>query len=481
MKRLRRQFAVFTLVLVVGFVLIVLRFVQQLGREERSLARGYAEQVFDQVQQQQRWLLEAEEGRPFGEFRYFYSVSGLSGVSLARSPLSRLPGDDSRGLVGYFQIDPDGAVTTPYLPVGQQPSPGIPTGERQTREELQALLARLTSSFQARMREGATPPGKLHPPEVFELGASSKDVTVADLEPLSEKRSGGPLGRKRAENRILSQGEKSTEAELRVFEKQRPSSEEVTPPVSRAWQRARARQVSIDPFQARLVEKHFIVFYRKLWLDRSLYLQGFVLDGPKFFEWLMDQTFPRSPLAGFAIASLNLGDEELARYGSAAAASAANRPFFERSLGYPLNLFVWRIRAASYPRLAGRDMLMMLVVLAGAVLALGLVSIYRTAAGEVRLSQKRRDLVSAVTHELRTPLTSIRMYAEMLEEGMAVDDAKRYEYYGQISRESARLSRLIENVLQLARLEKRTYRVESQVRVPSLDFEDICRELSALA
>jgi len=62
--------------------------------------------------------------------------------------------------------------------------------------------------------------------------------------------------------------------------------------------------------------------------------------------------------------------------------------------------------------------------------------------------------VAAVSHELKTPLTAIRMYAEMLRDGYVLNEEKRDEYYETMATESERLSRLIQNVLELSRLEK---------------------------
>jgi signal transduction histidine kinase len=71
----------------------------------------------------------------------------------------------------------------------------------------------------------------------------------------------------------------------------------------------------------------------------------------------------------------------------------------------------------------------------------------------VRWGEKRQRFASAVTHELRTPLTTFRMYAEMLAQGMVTEESKRQEYLRTLERESARLARVVENVLGYARVE----------------------------
>lgn len=73
--------------------------------------------------------------------------------------------------------------------------------------------------------------------------------------------------------------------------------------------------------------------------------------------------------------------------------------------------------------------------------------------GVIRLSERRATFVSAVTHELRTPLTTFRMYAEMLAEKM-VPPEKQQDYANTLCTQADRLSHLVENVLQFARLER---------------------------
>ncbi|MCA9157106.1 MAG: HAMP domain-containing histidine kinase [Planctomycetales bacterium] len=73
--------------------------------------------------------------------------------------------------------------------------------------------------------------------------------------------------------------------------------------------------------------------------------------------------------------------------------------------------------------------------------------------GILRLSERRAAFVSAVTHELRTPLTTFRMYSEMLAEGMVPLEKQRH-YANTLKIQADRLSHLVENVLQFARLER---------------------------
>jgi two-component system phosphate regulon sensor histidine kinase PhoR len=92
-------------------------------------------------------------------------------------------------------------------------------------------------------------------------------------------------------------------------------------------------------------------------------------------------------------------------------------------------------------------------------LGAGIVLIIRAAARQRELAQLKSDFVSTVSHELKTPLTSIRMFAEMLEQGVAQGDpVKMARYHGVIVQESQRLGLLIANLLDYAQIEKGTRR-----------------------
>ena len=73
---------------------------------------------------------------------------------------------------------------------------------------------------------------------------------------------------------------------------------------------------------------------------------------------------------------------------------------------------------------------------------------------QLRLARQQTDFVSNVSHELKTPLTSIRMFSELLEEGGIEDPEKQRSFLRIIAAEAARLTRLINNVLDFSRLER---------------------------
>jgi signal transduction histidine kinase len=92
---------------------------------------------------------------------------------------------------------------------------------------------------------------------------------------------------------------------------------------------------------------------------------------------------------------------------------------------------------------------------------------------QMRLAQQKTDFVSNVSHELKTPLTSIRMFADMLAEGRVAERERQNNYLRIISAESARLTRLINNVLDFARMERGARPGEHR----ACDLVEIAREV----
>jgi len=69
------------------------------------------------------------------------------------------------------------------------------------------------------------------------------------------------------------------------------------------------------------------------------------------------------------------------------------------------------------------------------------------------LDRLKDDFMSSVTHELRTPLTSIRAFAELMVDDPAMDAAQRQRFLGLVVAETERLTRLVNQVLDMAKIE----------------------------
>jgi signal transduction histidine kinase len=90
---------------------------------------------------------------------------------------------------------------------------------------------------------------------------------------------------------------------------------------------------------------------------------------------------------------------------------------------------------------------------------------------QLTLARQKTDFVSNVSHELKTPLTSIRMFSELLSQGRVVEPEKQKSYLNIITAEAARLTRLINNVLDFSRME----RGEKKYNLQDCDLADIAR------
>ncbi len=123
-----------------------------------------------------------------------------------------------------------------------------------------------------------------------------------------------------------------------------------------------------------------------------------------------------------------------------------------------------------------------LVVLLAIVLPLMAgVLLWREVRRDRELVATRANFVASVSHEMRTPLTTIGVFGESLLNGWISDEQQEREYLETIVSESARLGRLIGNVLDLSAIERgvRSYRMElTDLRIP---VEAACRAVEVAA
>jgi len=120
----------------------------------------------------------------------------------------------------------------------------------------------------------------------------------------------------------------------------------------------------------------------------------------------------------------------------------------------------WTFRVASadptadLAQLAGRRRLLLAgLALMGVVVLVGGYFTVRAVSRELAVARLQSDFVSAVSHEFRTPLTSMRHLTELLDRGVVSEGDRLKQYYAALSRETMRLHRLVESLLNFGRME----------------------------
>lgn len=93
-----------------------------------------------------------------------------------------------------------------------------------------------------------------------------------------------------------------------------------------------------------------------------------------------------------------------------------------------------------------------------------------------RSEGRQREFLLSVSHELRTPLTAIRGFAEALADGVTTDDAAARQTGATIMAEAGRLGRLVDDLLDLARLGADDFRIE----LASVDLVELLRHAAAV-
>jgi signal transduction histidine kinase len=157
-------------------------------------------------------------------------------------------------------------------------------------------------------------------------------------------------------------------------------------------------------------------------------------------------------------------------------ASPTRLPLVSADLGFVpgWSIALFDSRGRSVAELVRRERWMYRVLIAAMMLMLigGTSLMLRVSSREVELVRLKSEFVSNVSHELKTPLTLIRMFGETLESGIVTDDRKRTEFSAVIRRESERLTHLINNVLDVARIEAGT----KQYSFESVDIVSVVRD-----
>jgi two-component system phosphate regulon sensor histidine kinase PhoR len=94
----------------------------------------------------------------------------------------------------------------------------------------------------------------------------------------------------------------------------------------------------------------------------------------------------------------------------------------------------------------------------------GVVAVFSDISAEREAGRRHAEFVSAVSHEMKAPLAGIKAYVELLADGDVTEEGLRDEFLGVINGQADRLQRLIDNLLNLARIESGVVQVNKECR-----------------
>ncbi|MEM7565228.1 MAG: HAMP domain-containing sensor histidine kinase, partial [Pseudomonadota bacterium] len=515
--RLRILLVLFFAALVIPTSILVYQAYGQLKWEAFHQHQQLAREVTLRIDAQFEELIDREEKRATSDYEFLNVAGGDESAFLQRSPLSELPSDsDLPGLLGYFQVDGSGRLDTPILPQDNAASYGISTSELLQREQQAGRIREVLE--QNRLSEksdnAAAPAVRIAEAEApipaspdldAELDDVAQGFTADDesnqgqslFDALSSRKlsssSDTAVSRQIKDLKLEDSFEVAASAEEKPLEsrskqkleKKRSRKEQVNLPQtllqqsqaasSSADESALAETASVinqqlirietfesevDPMEFAQLDSGHFVLYRRVWHKSERYVQDILFDQDRFLNQMVSPAFRQSSLSGMSQLIVayqggilqNFKPEYRSRY-QPGTHQNVDELLYQSRLVAPFGDLELIYTLARLPIGAGGQIILWSALVLTIVLVGGCLMLYRLGLRQLALAQQQQDFVSAVSHELKTPLTSIRMYGEMLREGWA-DKEKQKTYYDFIFHEAERLTRLINNVLQLARMSR---------------------------
>ncbi len=452
MHKVHVIFASIFVVITIPLVILLYQAYSQLQLGTNSLYTGHAMFVANTLNQRLARDLAVEEKRSYSEYGFIRTVQVIGGEENTLSELVDYPVTSQyAGLVGHFQLTPDNTLRTPFLPEGRFGEillEQIPQSERLRREEVRNKIKNILDELNIENRG-------------IEAMAQPRDSVEKVIDHIYKQ--DPKLGHSEKEESTRPHRiETASEKENLAFNAESQNIDSLTStPVTYNF------EVEIEPFMAK-VNSDYIVFFRNVTRGSELYIQGYIVDTKVYLNSLVKNETQFYPLEKDLVLEFKDGPRTLLSFGT----HDDSQEIFSTKLIPPLNKISLTMYMKNRDDSRGSSFLIFLGAVVLIILGGGLVAIYRLTRSELNLAKKRQDFISAVSHELKTPLTSIRMYAELLQNSWVANEEKKQKYYNQIASEADRLTRLIQNVLNLSKLDGDRWNVQLAKDRPKAVLDD---------
>lgn len=465
MKKIRITFILIFIAIAFPVVMLLEKSFSHLKTGSQYAYKEHAYLVLQMLNQRIYDDLAIEEQRSYSEYRFIRAVPVIGGEEITLSRLAEFPiRSHYAGIIGYFQLDPDGALKTPVLPDGVLES--IPVIDRDKREQVRDSIQKILLHLGLK-NEGKPRSPDRNPSEGILNRIYSQNLNY-NKHNLTERKS------KNGDDLKFSRRyEHSSQKETFVFDVESAKIRRITDPKMSLEEEhytepPEVMEVEIEPFQATF-NHQYLVYYRYIWRNNEPFIQGFAVDFPTYLGSLVRNEIAFNPQEQTTLLEFGSKNRPFVIFGKRDknAISILSVP-----LQYPLSDMLFTMYLTPEGRIPGENMVIWLGFLTFVILAGGLIAVYRLTKSQLALATKRQDFISAVSHELKTPLTAIRMYAEMLQNSWVANDEKRQKYYSLIASETDRLSRLIQNVLNLSKLDRNQWNIQLKKENPRNTLEE---------
>ena len=464
---------IFVAIFVVIAIPVIVLLSHSYAQLQTSSLFGYKEHAFSVLQNVNKNItadLAIEDRRSYADYRFIRAVPVFGGEEITMSELAEFPlRSHYVGLVGHFQLDPSGNLSTPVLPDGVLES--IPMVDKDKRVAIRNKISEILNVSGFSAISSATT--IVQSSSSVENNADSTikndsrlidQIYKQDLDIASSQR------KKKSSKSRVEQITKTGDSAFRVESTKLDTTGLLVRLIN--TETTRSMEAEIDFFQA-IVDSNYIIFHRTVRRGLDVFIQGFIVDARAYLTNLVKNEIEKYK-------GVTKGTQQdplvLAFYhkGKSFVAFGERNNVTTELLSEPLQAPLSEITFKMFTtqKAPGGEFVIFIGLLMLAVLAIGLISIYHVTQSRMKLAAKRQDFVSAITHELKTPLTAIKMYAELLQSSWVANEEKKQKYYGQIASEADRLSRLIQNVLNLSKLDGNRWNVQLRMDKPKRVLDD---------
>ena len=439
-------------------ILFIKTYEQSTALEEKKI-----EERIDAAYESLRLRLSSdfslENSRSYKDYGILNSITVIGGNSRLFSEFFSFPDSSGpycdfdslyrqcrKGLLGHFQISHNGELLTPFYPdtstgIGKSMWDNFSFADQEQRKKTRDLIQNLLNELEIKNGLPKHTVQTLDSTEAIDQLYDEIDLQIPTRVELTSEEEALTYMAETAKN---------------------DSSEQTTIPVFNGSN----TNVNITDLKVRMTPD-YLVFFRKIYIGMLPILQGFVVDRGIYLNYMTQEEQIAYAELPYAI-ELSSEDGLLITIGknNANYVLRTNRP-----LPPPYEKISFKMYSSKTANTAGLTILFTGFILL-IVIAVCLITIYRFTQSKIILASKRQDFVSAITHELKTPLTAIKMYAELLQNSWVASEEKKQRYYNQIASEADRLSRLIQNVLNLSKLDGNRWNVQLRKERPKAVLDD---------